>query len=64
MTRGHACLAVAIASFALPHASVAGPSGEQVVAGQVAISREGTQTTITASDNSVIRLDSFDVGAR
>lgn len=65
MSRRNACLAaLALSSLALPDASFAGPTGEQVVAGQVQVSRQGTQTTIEASNNSVIRFDSFDVGAQ
>src|SRR5215510_8110822 len=56
--------ALAISSCALAGASLAGPSGEQVVAGQVDVARQGAQTTITASNNAVIRFESFNVEAQ
>ena len=56
--------ALALTNLALPLASLGGPTGEQVVAGQVEIARQGAQTTITASDNAVIRFESFDVEAQ
>jgi filamentous hemagglutinin family protein len=55
---------LAISSCALASASLAGPTGEQVVAGQVDIARQGAQTTITASNNAVIRFESFNVEAQ
>ena len=56
--------AVALSSVAVERAGVAAPTGEQVIAGQVDVARQGAQTTITASDNSVIRFQSFDIGAQ
>jgi filamentous hemagglutinin family protein len=42
----------------------AGPTGGQVVAGQVSINQAGLNTTITASNNSIINFSSFNLGAR
>ncbi len=56
-----ALAAAVIASVATP--AWAGPEGEQVVRGNVTISRDGTQTLIRASDRSIINFRNFDIGA-
>src|SRR3954471_10740122 len=43
--------------------AMAGPQGAQVVRGNVDISRNGNQTLIRASRNSIINYRSFDIGA-
>jgi filamentous hemagglutinin family protein len=41
---------------------LAGPEGAQVVNGQVSFQQSGYNTTITASDKSIINYSSFDIG--
>lgn len=43
--------------------ALAGPEGAQVVRGNVSISRNGSETLITAGRNSIINYRSFDIGA-
>src|SRR5437763_16334043 len=43
--------------------ALAGPQGAQVVRGNVDISRDGVNTLIRASRNSIINYRSFDIGA-
>jgi filamentous hemagglutinin family protein len=43
--------------------ALAGPEGARVVRGSVDISRDGTQTLIRASNNSIINYRSFNIGA-
>lgn len=52
-----------VASFLLvgSPAVLAGPTGEQVVRGDVQIHRDGSLTAISASDGSIINFDSFDI---
>ena len=52
-------LASLLGWFANP--SYAAPQGEQVVAGDVSFDRNGTLTEITASNNSIINYNSFDI---
>ncbi len=47
----------------MPSWSYAGPQGEQVVAGDVSFERNGNLTEITASHNSIINYDSFNIGS-
>ncbi|MBN2844162.1 MAG: filamentous hemagglutinin N-terminal domain-containing protein, partial [Sedimentisphaerales bacterium] len=47
----------------MPSWSYAGPQGEQVVAGDVSFDRNGNLTEITASHNSIINYDSFNIGS-
>ncbi|MHC4157626.1 MAG: two-partner secretion domain-containing protein, partial [Planctomycetota bacterium] len=44
-----------------PSAVLAGPEGAQVVNGQVSFQQSGYNTTITASDQSIINYSSFDI---
>ncbi|MBM4043437.1 MAG: filamentous hemagglutinin N-terminal domain-containing protein, partial [Planctomycetes bacterium] len=55
-------LLAALLAAALGVAS-AGPIGEQVVRGDVALQRQDGLTTITASHNSIINYQSFNIGA-
>ena len=59
--RARALLA-SLCAMSLAGSVTAGPRGEQVVAGQASVTREGAQTTIRASDNAVLRFESFDIG--
>ena len=57
-------VAVAAALIAGPAPLWAGPSGEQVVAGQASVSRAGANTLITqTSQNAAINWQSFSIGA-
>jgi filamentous hemagglutinin family protein len=42
---------------------LAGPEGAQVINGQVSFQQSGYNTTITASDKSIINYSSFDIGS-
>ncbi|MCC6661572.1 MAG: filamentous hemagglutinin N-terminal domain-containing protein [Phycisphaerales bacterium] len=52
----------ALAALTAP--SLAGPEGQQVVAGSAKFAKNGNVTTITASNNSIINYSSFNIGAR
>ena len=57
-------LAVALALLAGAPTVHAGPGGEQIVAGQAAVSRSGNTTLITqTSDRAAINWQSFNIGA-
>ena len=59
----HITRAVAFALLAGATPLYAGPSGEQVVAGQASVSRAGTSTLITQTSNNVaINWQSFNIG--
>src|SRR5690349_7870908 len=47
---------------ALSAPSLAGPEGQKVVAGSAKFARNGSTTTITASNNSIINYSSFNIG--
>lgn len=63
---GRAAGAAAVVSIVLGAGGpplLAGPKGEQVASGQASFSRQGSLTTITASNNSIINYKSFNIGA-
>src|SRR5499427_10547493 len=56
--------AVAFALLAVAAPVLAGPTGEQVVAGQASVSRSGTNTLVTqGTDRAAINWQNFDIGS-
>jgi|GEM_PF-4182936 len=53
-------LPIGIAALAAP--ALAGPQGEHVIRGNVRFDRNGSTTTITASNRSIIRYSGFNIG--
>lgn len=53
-------LPIGVAAMAAP--ALAGPQGEHVIRGNVRFERNGSTTTITASNRSIIRYNSFNIG--
>ena len=56
-------LSLLIVMAQLPMPVFAEPTGEEVIRGDVAFSRSGDVTTITASHNSIIQYSGFDIAA-
>ena len=50
-------------ALGLATSSIAAPSGEEVIAGDVEFNRDGSVTLIRASDGAIINYDSFDIFA-
>ncbi len=54
---------LAMLAGAVPGTALGAPTGEQVVAGQASFARAGAVTNITASNNTIINYQTFNVGS-
>ncbi|MEZ4216130.1 MAG: filamentous hemagglutinin N-terminal domain-containing protein [Myxococcota bacterium] len=52
-----------VGAMLVPQAALAGPAGERVVRGNVTVTRSGADTTVRASNRSIIEWTDFDIAA-